>query len=59
LLSSRLTSPGADKFEADDDGIKIISLAKQEEIIATAGFLGTKGKLLMSLMEKKKNESGL
>ena len=42
------------KFEAAEDGIKIIPFATPEEIKANIGFLGTKGKLLKSLMEEKK-----
>ena len=51
------------KFEADDNGIKIIPLVTMEEVEENIGFLGTasqrpgkKGKLLKALMEEKKRE---
>jgi len=44
------------RFEIEEDGIRITPLFTTEEIKATAGFLGTKGKLLRALMEEKKKE---
>lgn len=44
------------KFEADENGIKLIPLVTTEEIRTNAGFLGMKGKLLNALMEEKENE---
>ena len=54
LISSRKV-----KFETDENGIKIIPLATSKEIKANIGFLGTKGKLLKSLMVEKKREREL
>lgn len=45
------------KFEACEDGFKIIPLVTKEEIKANVGFLGTKGKLLKVLREEKGKES--
>ncbi len=45
-------------FFEERDGIKIIPVTK-EIIEANKGFLGTKGKLLKSLMEEKKKEREL
>jgi AbrB family looped-hinge helix DNA binding protein len=47
------------KFEINKSGIQIIPLVTSEEIKANIGFLGTKGKLLKALMEKKKFEREL
>ena len=47
------------KFEAVEDGIRIISLVTPDEIKANIGFLGKKGKLLKALMEEKKAERKL
>lgn len=47
------------KFEAIEDAIRIIPLVTLEEVEATAGFLGMKGKLLKSLMKEKKRERRL
>lgn len=44
------------KFETTEDGIKIIPLVTPKEIEANNGFLGTKGKLLNSMMRDKKLE---
>jgi len=41
------------KFETTTDGIRVIPLATPQEIKANIGFLGTKGKLLKSLMKGK------
>ena len=49
-----LTSDRKVKFEAAEDGIRIILLATPEEINANIGFLGTNGKLLKTLMDEKK-----
>jgi len=43
-------------LSAEKDGIKIVLLATPEEIKANAGFLGTKGKLLKSLIEEKREK---
>lgn len=45
-------------FVEERNGIKITPITK-ETIRANAGFLGTKGKLLKSLMEEKKREREL
>ena len=45
-------------FVEEKNGIKIISVTA-EAIKMFAGFLGTKGKLLKSLMEEKKEEREL
>lgn len=47
------------KFEANNDRIEIIPLVTPEDIKANIGFLGTKGKLLKSLMEEKRFEREL
>jgi AbrB family looped-hinge helix DNA binding protein len=47
------------KFEAMEDGIKIIPLITPEEIKGNTGFLGMKGKLLKSLMVEKEREREL
>lgn len=44
------------RFETTEDGIRIIPLVNSEEVMASLGFLGTKGKLLKALMEEKKLE---
>ncbi|MEJ5262339.1 MAG: AbrB/MazE/SpoVT family DNA-binding domain-containing protein [Ignavibacterium sp.] len=41
------------KFEMFVDGFKIIPLVTKEEIKTNIGFLGTKGRLLNLLLEKK------
>ena len=52
----KLTPGRRMKFEAAEDGIRIIPLATPEEIKANIGFLGTKGKMLRALMGEKKLE---
>ena len=47
------------KFETAEDGVRIIPLASAEEIRANIGFLGSKAKLLKSLMKEKKIEREL
>jgi AbrB family looped-hinge helix DNA binding protein len=48
------------RFEIAKDGVKIIPLATAEDIRATIGFPGMKGKsLLKSMMEEKKIEREL
>lgn len=47
------------KFIADDEGILITRLVTPEEIKASIGFLGAKGKMLKSLMEEKEYEREL
>jgi len=47
------------RFEADDNGIKIIPLVTMEEVEENIGFLGTRGKLLKALMEEKTRERDL
>ena len=52
----KLTPGRKVKFVIEEDGIKLIPLVTPEEIEANKGFLGTKGKLLKSLMEEKNNK---
>lgn len=52
----KLTQGRKVKFEVEEDGLKLIPLVTPEEIEANKGFLGTKGKLLKSLMEEKNNK---
>jgi bifunctional DNA-binding transcriptional regulator/antitoxin component of YhaV-PrlF toxin-antitoxin module len=44
------------KFEIDGGGVRIVLIITPEEIKANAGFLGTKGKLLKSLLKEKQRE---
>jgi AbrB family looped-hinge helix DNA binding protein len=46
------------KFEETSEGIKMMPITP-ELIRSKAGFLGTKGKLLKSLMQEKKKEREL
>lgn len=47
------------KFEVTNNGILIIPLITKEEIKTSIGLLGTRGKLLKSLMHEKKIECEL
>lgn len=47
------------KFEIVEDGIHLIPLVTSKEVKMNVGFLGTKGKLLKALMERKKREHKL
>lgn len=55
----KLTPGRKVRFEVKQDGIKIISLVTTEEIKASAGFLGTNGKLLRALIKDRKIEREL
>jgi AbrB family looped-hinge helix DNA binding protein len=55
----KLTPGRQVRFEIAENGIRIIPLVTAEEIRANIGFLGSKGKLLKSLMLEKKIEREL
>ncbi|HCY76736.1 MAG TPA: hypothetical protein DHV28_12520 [Ignavibacteriales bacterium] len=55
----KLTPGRLVKIEPTEDGLRIIPLATTEEIRKNIGFLGSKGKLLKSLMKEKKIEREL
>ncbi len=55
----KLTPGRLVRFEIAKNGIKIIPLVTPAEIKANIGFLGSKGKLLKSLMLEKKIEREL